>query len=76
MKIYKYSLFFIILCILLVSVNTNAYMQESIKVVNIWYVGGAGSENLSSITEALSYASDGDIIYVYPNVYYETDTQP
>jgi parallel beta-helix repeat protein len=46
--------------------NENQPMYtETIILRGIWYVGGYGENNLSTIKEAIDLASDGDIIYVY-----------
>ena len=36
------------------------------------YVGGHGPNNYTSIQSAIDDADDGDTIYVYPGIYYET----
>ncbi len=36
------------------------------------YVGGSGPGNFSTIQTAIDASADGDIVYVYPGIYYET----
>jgi parallel beta-helix repeat protein len=38
---------------------------------NILYVGGSGPGNYTKIQDAINTANDGDIIFVYPGIYYE-----
>ena len=40
--------------------------------VNMIYVGGSGTDNYSSIQEAINDSSDGDSIFVYRGIYNET----
>jgi len=39
---------------------------------NVLYVGGSGPGNYSSIQAAVDNASDGDTVFVYGGIYYET----
>lgn len=44
---------------------------EDFSEINILYVGGIGSNNYSSIQDAINDSSDDDIIFVYNGVYKE-----
>lgn len=70
MNVRVYFIVFITICIIAGSANINAHTQKS-NTGSIWHVGGTGPENITSITEALSYSSNGDIIFVHPGIYYE-----
>jgi hypothetical protein len=71
MNFHKCAIFLFISVLIAGSVNINAHVQKNIES-NRWYVGGAGSNNLTSISEALVYASNGDILLVYPGTYIES----
>ncbi len=72
----KGIVFGIILFVLGASV-TSAYNHESmfhtqqVSYGNILYVGGEGPGNYTSIQDAIDDAVDGDVIIVYPGIYYE-----
>jgi len=70
MRLQRYALFLVVLTVLVIPTNTYAYTQES-SGISIWYVGGAGAGNLTSITDAVLQASNKDVIQVYPGTYYE-----
>ncbi len=65
-KIFSAGLTLLILSCFLnscLSINVDSTDQE------IYYVGGSGNKNFSSISEAINNSSSGDFIYVYPGVY-------
>ena len=39
---------------------------------NVLYVGGSGPGNYTKIQDAVDDASDGDTVFVYSGIYYET----
>jgi len=49
------------------------FVGSSVAVAEdtVFYVGGSGMGNYSSIQDALDLASDGDTVFVYPGVYNE-----
>lgn len=56
--------------------NVNKFklnLYKNIDIINgvILYVGGNGPNNYSNISDALYYANNGDIIYVFNGTYYE-----
>lgn len=63
------------LSLILVSVSTGTTEQvlygQGMQLSSVLYVGGTGPGNYSRIQHALDNASNGDIISVYPGVYYE-----
>lgn len=58
--------------LLLVSVITALVMSQESEGATIRFVGGTGGGNYSTISSAVSVASNGDTIYVFPGVYAES----
>ena len=66
------SLYYFLIGFLVFSSMQNSIIVSSQSLKSsILYVGGSGEGNFSSIMEAVDTAIDGDIILVYPGIYYE-----
>ena len=56
-------------------VNVKVSKIEQPKIVdngNILYVGGDGPNNYTFIQQAINHANDGDTVFVYSGIYYES----
>ncbi len=71
MAVNKTELTPIILLIILLSVLSFFPAGNVYADGRIWYVGGSGEGNFSSIQDAIKYAKHGDTIFVYSGVYCE-----
>ncbi len=60
------TLIFILITSVFVNIGSCEETNES-----IFYVGGTGNGNYSSIQEAIDFAHSGDIVFVYNGIYYE-----
>ena len=66
----KILIFNIIIVLLLMNLNLSSAMTSNYKTtklgdVNIFYVGGNGEGNYTSIQDAINIAENGDTVYVY-----------
>jgi len=62
----------LILIVLLIIPNLGVEGYKISNPSNVLYVGGSGPGNYSMIQSAIDNASDGDLIYIYSGIYYES----
>jgi len=70
MKKYLIITGIILICLLIfqVKLSENVFSKNASSII---YVGGHGDGNFTYIQSAINNASDGDIIYLYNNIYLE-----
>lgn len=60
-----------VLLVILLSIFSFIPVRDASADGKIWYVGGSGEGNFSSIQDAIKFAKHGDTIFVYSGVYCE-----
>jgi len=62
----------IVALLLFVPLHSASHTMLAVNANNVFYVGGSGPGNYSSIQAAIDDAGDGATVYVYPGLYHES----